>query len=586
MPHSSSDNTWLRRALWATALPALVTGAVAATPTATTAPSAAKGPPVLAVTLKPHASDGALDAIEATYVLQGVRVGRGEPLVHLPLVVASIPSVRYDGDALSARDAHGSLPLTQKDGEPKSFGTDREWLASRASSGAITVKFRALPRQVDANTRPGPLFDLRAEAGGLMGAGLTFLPAVSAPGDYRIRVHWDLTGLSSGARAVSCHGDGDFSLVAPADALTQCYYAVGPLHVYPAGEGKDRKFGIYWLSETPFDVPALAAQIEKLFAYMSVFFHDDGGSYRVFIRKNPYNSGGGTALSHSFMFGWTSERPPTLENLEGLLAHEMTHNWPMLEGEHGETSWYSEGNAEYYSILLSWRAGVIDADEFLKRINARSRNYYQNPLQNLTLQQAEERYWQEANASYVPYGRGWMYLAKTDAEIRAHSHGRRSLDDVVVALADRARRKESYTVADWIELVTQEIGPQAKSEYQDMVAGVRLVPPGDTFGPCFRPETFETRLNDLGFDENSLRGAHKVIHGLRTDSNAALAGLRDGDEVLSRSAADQDDPNHEITLTIRRDGVERKVRFVPEGKSVSAYRWVRVTTVPDGACRY
>jgi hypothetical protein len=478
------------------------------------------------------------------------------------------------------------LLLTQKEGEPKSFGTDREWLASRASSGAITVTFRAVPRQVDANTRPGPLFDLRAEGGGLMGAGLTFLPAMSPKGDYRMRVHWELAGLAKGERAASCHGDGDFTLTAPADALSDCYYAVGPLHVYPPGADKNRKFGIYWLSETPFDVATLAAQIEKLFAYMSAFFHDDGGSYRVFIRKNPYNSGGGTALARSFMFGWTAERPPTLENLEGLLAHEMTHNWPMLEGEHGDTSWYSEGNAEYYSILLSWRAGVIDAGEFLKRINARARNYYQNPLQDLTLQQAEERYWHEANASYVPYGRGWMYLATTDAQIRERSQGKRTLDDVVVALADRARLKQSHTVGDWVELVTQEIGAQAKPEYEDMVAGVRLVPPANTFGPCFRPEQFETRLNDLGFDEGSLQGAHKVIRGLRPGSNAAAAGLRDGDEVLRRSASDQEDPNHEIILTIRRDGAEQDIKFLPEGKSVPAYRWVRVAAIADGDCRY
>ena len=51
---------------------------------------------------------------------------------------------------------------------------------------------------------------------------------------------------------------------------------------------------------------------------------------------------------------------------------------------------YIQGSAEYYSILLSWRAGVIDAGEFLKRVNGRSRNYYQNPLQSLTLQQAED----------------------------------------------------------------------------------------------------------------------------------------------------------------------------------------------------
>jgi len=542
--------------------------------------------PSLSLTLKPHATREGLDYIDAMLVIPTLAVAEGKTLVQMPLVIASIPTVRYDGNALTASDAKGPIGLMQKDGAPQSFGTQRDWIASRATSGPVTLRFRALPRRVDAGTRPGPLFDLRAEGGGLNGAGLTFLPHLTSQQKYQIRLHWDLAGLPPSYRAVSCLGDGDASIEGTSDALTECYYAVGPLRIYPPGSGKTRRFGIYWLSDTPFDVPAVAAQIQKLFQYMSAFFHDAGGSYRVFIRKNPYNSGGGTALRRSFMFGWNAERPPTVTGMEGLLAHEMTHNWPALEGEHGDTSWYSEGTAEYYSILLSWRAGVIDAGEFLKRINQRARGYYQNPLQSLTLQQADARYWKESNASYVPYGRGWMYLAITDAQIRKHSGGKRSLDDLVVTLVDRARRGQSYTLADWVRLVSEELGPHARTEYEAMVRGVRLVPPPNAFGPCFRPETFQVRLTDLGFDESSLLEATKSIRGVRPGSNAALAGLKDGDEVVRRSLPDQDDPNREMTLTIRRDGTERVIHYEPEGKAVEAWRWVRVREIPEADCRY
>lgn len=540
----------------------------------------------LSLTLKPHETGGSLDYMDVLMAVQGLKVVQGATLVKMPLIIASIPTERYDGDALHARDEKGELALSQKDAAPTPAGIDRDWIASRDTVGKVVMSFRALPRKVDAATRPGPLFDLRAESGGLNGAGLTFLPLPVTKETYRIRLHWDLSGLPHGFRAVSCLADGDAALEGPADALTNCYYATGPLHIYPPGARRARKFGIYWLTDPPFDVAAVAAQVEKLFAYMSAFFHDAGGSYRVFIRKNPYASGGGTALRRSFMFGWNAERPPTVENLEGLLAHEMTHNWPNLDGEHGDTSWYSEGNAEYYSILLSWRAGVIGADEFLKRINGRAAGYYQNPLQNLTNQQAEERYWKESNASYVPYGRGFLYLARTDAEIRAHTQGKHSLDDIVVALADRSRRGESHTVSDWVGLVGRELGPQARTEYDEMVAGVRLVPSPNTFGPCFKTATYETRLNDLGFDEGSLIGTKKVIRGLVPGSNAALAGLKDGDEVVRRSLRDQEDPNHEVTLTLRRDGAEQEIKFAPTGKNVEAYRWARVPGVAESDCRY
>ena len=542
--------------------------------------------PELHLTLKPHATAGALDSIDATMEIHDLQLSAGQPLAQMALVIASIPTARYDGDALQAADEEGPLPLTQRDSAPRSFGTDRDWLTSRATSGPVTIRFRITPRRVDANTRPGPLFDLRAESGGLMGSGLTFLPHPLADSPYHIQLTWDLSALPPTHHAVSCFGDGNREFDATGEGLASCYYAVGPLQVYPPAQANDRTFGMYWLTNTPFDVPTVAAQTQKLFAYMSHFFHDTGGGYRMFIRKNPYASGGGTASNRSFMFGWNEAHPPTAESLEDLLAHEMTHNWPRLSGEHGQTSWYSEGSAEYYSILLSWRAGVSTPAEFLRRINGRAANYYKNPLQNLTLEQAEERYWQEANASYVPYGRGFMYLARTDALIRGRTHGKKSLDDIEVEFAIRSQKAPAPTVADWITRVAQDLGPQARTEFDAMAAGKRLVPPANTFGPCFKLQAYQTHLNDLGFDESSLRGPHPVIKGLRAGSKAALAGLKEGDEILQHSLLDQADVNKPIQMSVQRDGVTREIQFVPEGGSVPAYRWVRASGVPDSRCRY
>lgn len=576
----------VRRTFFATLLAALAASSAPGQASSDAAAAGAKPLPILSLRLKPHATQGALDYIDATMVIHGLEVAPGEPLLRMALVIASIPTARYDGNALVASDGGGPLPLTQSDGAPQPFGIDRDWLATRAPSGPVTARFRVLPREVDKDTRPGPLFDLRAESGGMSGSSLTFLPHPVTKNKYRIKLTWDLGDLPDTDRGVSCFGDGDVEFVATAEGLTQCYFAVGPLHVYPPGQTDTRTFGIYWLTDTPFDVPAVATQIQKLFGYMSGFFRDGGGSYRVFIRKNPYPSGGGTASNRSFMFGWNSEHPPTADALEDLLAHEMTHNWPRLEGEHAQTSWYSEGSAEYYSILLSWRAGVISTDQFLARINGRAAAYFQNPLQTLTLQQAEELYWQQANASFVPYGRGFMYLANTDAEIRARTHGKRGLDNIEVEFAERSQGGQPPTVSDWIERVAMDLGPQAKIEFDAMAAGKRLVPAANTFGPCFKVQPFETRLNDLGFDESSLRGAKRVITGLRAGSSAALAGLKDGDEIVRHSQIDQATPNKPMLLTIRRDGVERDIEFVPVGKNIQAYRWVRAPEVAGGDCRY
>src|SRR5262245_47025285 len=133
-------------------------------------------PPMLALTLKPHLADGQLAHLDGELTLEAPQLAAGATLVRMPLLLVSIPTARYDGNARVAHDAAGELTLTQKDEDPTPTGTYRQWLVSRATSGNVVVQFKAPPRAVDAKTRTGPLFDLRAEGGGLHGAGITFLP--------------------------------------------------------------------------------------------------------------------------------------------------------------------------------------------------------------------------------------------------------------------------------------------------------------------------------------------------------------------------------------------------------------------------
>src|SRR3546814_7207909 len=72
--------------------------------------------------------------------------------------------------------------------------------------------------------------------------------------------------------------------------------------------------------------------------------------YRVFMRFNPMNAGGGAALYHSFLV--TYGKGVTGESLKYILGHEMTHTW--TANDLGK--WYDEGNAVYYQALLPWRS--------------------------------------------------------------------------------------------------------------------------------------------------------------------------------------------------------------------------------------
>ena len=58
--------------------------------------------------------------------LENPRLAAGEALVRLPLKLVGIPSARYDGDALTARDDQGALPLIQEEEAPTPQGVYRD----------------------------------------------------------------------------------------------------------------------------------------------------------------------------------------------------------------------------------------------------------------------------------------------------------------------------------------------------------------------------------------------------------------------------------------------------------------------------
>ena len=547
------------------------------------APSAAPAePPTLDLVMTPHATAG----LDVSMTLAPPALKAGDPLVHLPLKLVGIPTARYDGDALTARDDAGPLPLVQAEEPPTPQGIYRRWSVTRSTVGPVIVHYRAPPREITAATNNGPLFDLRAEGGGFIGAGVGFVATPVRAGPYRVKMHWDLAHAPPGSFGTWSFGEGDVDQVLTADQLAFSYYAVGPLKRYPA-PARDH-FALYWLSPPPFDPAALGERIHKLYAFMADFFGDSDSSYRVFMRQNPYKGLGGTALAHSFMFGYEAAARPTVDSLQNHISHEMTHNWPSLQGEHGDIAWYTEGTAEYYSLLLSYRAGALTTARYLDSLNERAIGYYSNPYRALSNPEAARIFWSDAIAQTVPYGRGFLYLMRTDAQIRGASQGAHSLDDVVKALRKRQVAGQPYGVPEWLALVGAEIGPErAKREYDAMTSGALLVPPADRYSPCFAMEQTTTRPFELGFARASLND-DRVVRGLQPESAAARAGLRDGDVIvavgdLEKVRADAAQP---LTLKVRRAGAELEIAYTPRGAQVPAWRWTRNAATPDAACRF
>ena len=287
------------------------------------------------------------------------------------------------------------------------------------------------------------------------------------------------------------------------------------------------------------------------------------------------------------MFGYHAPSRPTVDQLQELLAHEMAHNWPAMQGEHGETAWYSEGAAEYYSLVFAHRAGLLDRAGLLREVNQRATNYYTHPFRSLSNAEAAQRFWSDPFVQQVPYGRGFLYLAQTDAAIRRASNGRKSLDDIVRAIRARQVAGQPYGIPVWLELVGAEIGREAaERDYRRMTSGA-AIPPEGAFGPCFTAVREARPIFDLGFARRSLND-DAVVQDLRPDSNAARAGLRNGDVILDYTDLRDvtADPAAAMTLRFRRDGAEQSISYVPRGAAVEHWRFVDNAGMATENCRF
>jgi hypothetical protein len=444
-------------------------------------------------TVKPRWNEWKVQSAFVSYIVYNGFVQDGE-LFRFRLETVKIPFCETFN--LSARDSLGALELFHEDRDEYPI-TYRTYKVSRDTSGPVEFSYEILPRVVPEDYRSSPYFDFRAEQGGANGAGVTFLAEVMGASDCGIKFRWDLSEMPEGSRGVSSFGEGGFACGSPSD-IVNAYYACGKLKSIEKGQ-----FGMYWLSDPPFDLDLAASWVRELFLKMAGFFGDSGGAYRVFIRKDPFEkSGGGTALARSYMLGYSDAMKPTLGGLKNLFAHEMVHNWTQCKDEpYGYGTWYSEGTAEYYSVMLPLRFGLSTPEKTLVQIRKRSKEYFLNPTRHLSNMEAAAQAWIDRRTQKIAYGRGFFFLGNLDARLRREG---KSIDDFVKQLATKALETgEAPSVEDMLEALKAHAGNSAIEAHDEMDKGAPFDPDPDSFGPlftCFEAEAEEESGNGKRVD--------------------------------------------------------------------------------------
>lgn len=442
------------------------------------------------IILKPFWGEGNIDYVEVEYRFDILARGAGEELCKITLSAYTVPGC--EAEEFHVWDDCGEAEITTTLSEPYPYQY-RHFRSERALSGAVAIRYLVHPRPLREGDRCAPYMDFRCEEGGGTSAGSAFLADFGAM-EGETTLSWDLGRMPEGSRGICAFGEGEVTLPAGPGLFRDCYYCMGAVKSITEGD-----FGVYWIAEPAFDMESIAMYTRKLYGGMRAFFRDSESVYRIFVRKDPYTHSGGSAMVRSYMFGWNETEPVSLENKKNILAHEMVHNWPHLSDSEGEsTAWYSEGTAEFYSILIPLRMQLITPEEAREAIQGMTDSYYTNPTRHLSDQEAAAVCWQDWRAQTLPYGRGLLFLANTDVKIRKATGGEHSIDDVVLDILEKRRNGIEQGNREFLETVRDIAGIDVTEDWETMSRGRHFAPLDGGFDGYFHVAPKEMAEKDTG----------------------------------------------------------------------------------------
>ena len=454
------------------------------------------------------------DGLRVVWRCDGVAFDAGQPLAQLPLSIAGAPTIELAGDALAAADDAGPLPLVASVGDDADGEPFRRWNVERATVGPVKVSYLAQP--IVEEPRPtSPPIDLRREGTGFSGAAKCFLALPPEPEDLTFEVRWEQPtghGMTGNWMAVSSLGEGPGSDGALAgtglDLLRDTYVMCGDL---AQRHHRDGQMSTWWLTPPGFDVPAFTARLGTTYRVMAEAFGAPANPYRVFLRAHPHRGANASAHPGSFVMAVNPAAPLEESKLYETIAHELVHEWVHLDGPADDVTWFVEGAADYYSLVLPLRAEILDEDAFLHAVNLEARAGYANPRRHLTLPEAQGLFFSDFLAQRLPYARGMFYLADLDARLRQVTAGAKSVDGVVRDVVRRRRTSERVGVRDWCARVDEVLRGDEWQVLDALVfTGTGRPGPG-TFAPRFEMSHVRVPVLDAGFDPSTFHTRRVLV---------------------------------------------------------------------------
>ncbi|HYE42510.1 MAG TPA: hypothetical protein VEA15_03875 [Caulobacteraceae bacterium] len=312
------------------------------------------------------------------------------------------------------------------------------------------------------------------------------------------------------------------------------------------------------------------------------YWKSPGESYFVALApmiapSKDWVSVGGTGRDDGFSLYAGTNSP--IASMSYLLAHEHMHTFnPRMLGRmpKGDDEalgyWFSEGFTDFLTHRVLLRSGVWSLEDFVEHLNEELKAYAESPARLATNEEIRTGFWKSYDLSKLPYRRGMLIAHVWDHRLRTLSGGRRDLDDVFQTQLKAAGRQDA--AGEWVLATDNFFAAWKQAGGADLsgdvarhvTRGEAVLLPADLFGTCARVETVTRPPFARGWDPEATTAADNIVTGLKDDSPAYKAGLRNGMKIIKRAFGEVGNSQVEYGLRVEVDGKEQLFRFMPVGE--------------------
>jgi predicted metalloprotease with PDZ domain len=169
---------------------------------------------------------------------------------------------------------------------------------------------------------------------------------------------------------------------------------------------------------------------------------------------------------------------------DAVISHELFHLWNARSFRYAspDESWFSEGVSEFYAYKALHAAGLI-SDAALLQALAQAYDGYRRDSGFGAMSPRSAGAQKVAHHGLTYHG-GWLIGACIDAQLRAQSGGRRSLDDLMRALFQRYdSTSRTYTGDDLLAGLNAVSGVDFSEFFARHVNGLQPVPLAECLSP-------------------------------------------------------------------------------------------------------